>query len=79
MRFKEIRLDQFPLRWGRTVHVDAEVELLQDVEPGLRSVASIGPMPFTRDIEIPCLSGNFGSCDVVSPSSPVFWDPILDR
>ena len=65
VRFKEITVDHFPLRWGKPVHMTAEVEILQDVQPGVRSVASIGPMPFTRDAEIPCLSDNFGSCNTV--------------
>lgn len=63
VRFREIRLDRYPLRWGQTIEMNAEVEILEEVADGIRSVASIGPLPFTRDLEIPCMANNFGSCN----------------
>lgn len=66
LRFVEMSVEPFPLRWGRTAYMTAEIEILQDVHPGIRSVSSVGPMPFTRDSEIPCLADNFGSCNMVS-------------
>lgn len=63
MRFRDIRLDRYPLRWGQKAEMNAEVEILEPVVDGIRSVASIGPLPLTRDLEIPCMANNFGSCN----------------
>ena len=61
IKFRSLSIDSYPFRWGSQVRMSASIEVSQDIQGNILSYTSVGPLPFTRDREIPCL-GNFGSC-----------------
>lgn len=76
IKYNSIHLDPFPLIWGTTTKVTASFTIKHNLTTDIESDFKIGPLPFTKNMPIPCL-GSFGSCNenlCTVLSSAIFCD-----
>lgn len=61
IKYNAINLEPFPLVWGQVTQVTANFTIGNLLTSDIESNFKIGPLPFTKNLPIPCL-GSFGSC-----------------